>query len=74
MTEFFVQNLDMLVCWLNCAKTTESDLKKAFIVSLKELLKPPKDAADKEKVNELVRRLFSNIMSPTKMPDLGSEF
>jgi hypothetical protein len=40
---------------------------------LKELVKPPKDQEIKEKVNEIVRRLFSNLTSPTKFPDYGVE-
>lgn len=73
LTEFFANNLDILTPWLSYARTTDSDLKKAFLVSLRELLKVPKDLELKEQVNEIVRRLFSNLTSATKFPDMGSE-
>jgi hypothetical protein len=38
-------------------------LKTAFLVSLKELLKL-KNEEDREKYNEIVRRIFSNITTP----------
>ena len=71
LTSFFAHNLDMLISWLSCARSTDEQLKKAFVVSLKELVKAPKDPQEKEKVNEIVRRLFSNLTSPTKFPDYG---
>lgn len=63
----------MLNAWLSYAKTTDSDLKKAFLVGLRELLKAPKNDDEREKVNEIVRRLFSNLTSPQKFPDMGNE-
>ena len=59
--------------WLSYARTTDSDLKRAFITSLKELLKSPKIEEEREKCNEIVRRLFSNITTPHMFPDMGSE-
>ena len=73
VTEFLVQNLDLLTSWLSWSRTTDTDLKKAFLASLRQLLKPPKSEEDKEKVNEIVRRLFSNLTSHLKFPDMGSE-
>jgi hypothetical protein len=73
LTEFFVNNLDLLNSWLSYARTTDSDLKKAFLVSLRELLKAPKDLEEKEKVNEIVRRLFSNLTSSLRFPEMGNE-
>jgi len=43
------------------------------MASLKQLLKVPKDLQLKEQVNEIVRRLFSNLTSPGKFPDMGNE-
>lgn len=63
----------MLTSWLNCARTTDEDLKKAFMVSLTSLLKMPKDLEQRDKCNEIVRRLWSNLTSPTKFPDYGIE-
>ncbi len=63
----------MLNTWLSYAKSTDSDLKRAFLVGLKELLKNPKTEEEREKINEIVRRLFSNITSPQKFPDMGNE-
>jgi hypothetical protein len=71
--DFLVGNMEILVNWLSCARSTDSELKKAFLVSLKQLVKPPKTLEDREKVRELVRRLFSNFTSPSKLPDLGNE-
>jgi hypothetical protein len=53
----------MLNTWLSYARTTDGELKKAFLVSLKELLKAPKTEEEREKFNEITRRLFSNITS-----------
>jgi len=61
LTDFFVNHLDFLSTWLSYARTTDGDLKKAFMVSLRELLKAPKDEEEREKLNEIIRRLFSNI-------------
>jgi hypothetical protein len=70
---FFANNLDILKAWLSCARSTDDHLKKAFIVALKELLKVPKDLQMKESLNEIVRRLFSNLTTPAKFPDLSPE-
>jgi hypothetical protein len=65
--------MEILTSWLSWSRTTDSDLRKSFLVSLKELLKPPKTEEEKEKVNEIVRRLFSNLTSYQKFPDMGNE-
>lgn len=65
----------MLTMWLQITRTTDSDLKSSFLVSLKELLKPPKPYSEEEinKYNEIIRRLFSNLSTPMNFPDLGNE-
>jgi hypothetical protein len=73
LTEFFAHNLDYIQTWLTFARTTDGELKKTFLVSLKEFLKPPKEEEDKEKCNEIVRRAFSNLTTPQKFPDLCNE-
>lgn len=73
LTDFFVSNLDLLNSWLSFARSTDSDLKRAFLVSLRELLKAPKTDSDREQFNEIVRRLFSNLTSHMKFPDMGNE-
>jgi hypothetical protein len=73
ITDFFVNNLDLLNTWLSYARTTDSDVKRAFLVSLKEMLKAPKSDEEREKLNEILRRLFSNLTSHQKFPDMGSE-
>ena len=73
LLEFFVHNLDMLVAWLQCARTTDDDLKRAFLVSLRSLLKMPKAEEEAEKCNEIVRRLFSNLTTAINFPEMGSE-
>jgi len=73
ITDFFVNNLDMLTTWLSYARTTDGDLKRAFLVGLRELLKAPKSDEERDKVNEIVRRLFSNLTSHQKFPDMGNE-
>jgi hypothetical protein len=50
--------------------TTEADLKKAFFLSLRELLKI-KSAEERETYNEIVRRIFSNIKSAKNFPNMG---
>jgi len=73
VVEFLVQNIDLLTSWLSWSRTTDSDLKKAFLVSLRQLLKHPKTEEEREKINEIVRRLFSNLTSHQKFPDMGNE-
>lgn len=70
LIDYFVHNIQVLQNWLCCARSTDSDLKKAFMNSLKELLKI-KAEDDKDRYNEIIRRLFSNITTPYKMPDMG---
>ena len=68
-----MHNLDLLRQYLSCFRSTDSDLKKACIVALKELLKV-KDEETKDKYNEVIRRIFSNISKPNNFPELGSEY
>ena len=58
---------------MSFANTTEYDLKKSFLVSLKELFKL-RSEEDREKYNEIVRRIFANIKSPSNFPNLTNEY
>jgi len=71
--DYFVHNIDVLRQYLNCFKSTDTDLKKACVVALKELLKV-KDEETKDKCNEVVRRVFGNITKPNNFPELGNEY
>ena len=73
LTDFFVNHLDMLSTWLSYARATDGDLKRAFMVSLRELLKAPKDEEERERLNEIIRRLFSNITTHQRFPEMGHE-
>ena len=53
----------MIKRWISCARSTTTDTKKAFFISLKELLKL-KNLEDEEKYNEIIRRIWSNLASP----------
>ena len=73
--EYFANNLDQLKLWLAFAKTSDSELRKAFLVSLRSLLRLVGDnkAEQKDKCNEFIRRIFGNISNPANFPELGNE-
>jgi hypothetical protein len=72
LLSYFANNIHLLKKWIACSKSTDQGLKKAFLVSLKELLKiKPED--DREAYQEIIRRLFGNINTPNNFPDLGDE-
>ena len=55
-----------------CAKSTDTDTKKAFLISLKELLRI-KSEEERSKYDEIVRRIFSNLTSGDNFPEMGNE-
>jgi hypothetical protein len=63
LNNYFLNNIDDVKTWLSYSNTNNSELKKAFLLGMKELLKV-KNEEERDYYNEIIHRFFSNIRTP----------